>query len=264
MSSTFEEIKELKKKYNKNKIAEAIEKLGVIEKMETDVNKLQKKSDIDKNQKEINRIKSTISETIESFLKEETFYLPNEGKRFQRLNKIDDGKERNPVPIKKVRIKKVMKNAEAIKQKIGQYVNPGNNHHIVIYKDENEELKDDIINFWEVVERVKQNDKIYKLPEIEIGKPAPKQLVLTFQENDMFLLGLSNDVFNDNIQNNAFLSNYLYRVQKISDGDYSFRYHLASTVTNKKEEIRIASMKKYHEMNPIKVKISVLGKISKI
>lgn len=262
-STTFEEIKELKKKYNKGKIDEAIEKLGVIEKMETDSNRLQKKSEIDKNQKEINRIKSTIGETIESFLQQETFYLPNEGKRFKRLNKIDLGLERNPVPIKKVRIKKVMKNAETINQKIGQYVNPGNNHHIVIYKDENEELKDDIANFWKVVERVKQKDEIYKLPEIEIGKPAPKELVLTFQENDMFLLGLSNDEYNDNKKNHIFLSNYLYRVQKISDGDYSFRHHLASTVTNKMEEIRITSMKRYHEMNPIKVEISVLGKISK-
>jgi CRISPR-associated endonuclease Csn1 len=80
----------------------------------------------------------------------------------------------------------------------------------------------------------------------------------------MFLLGLSNDEYNDNIKDHTFLSNYLYRVQKISDGDYSFRHHLASTVTNKMEEVRIASMKKYQEMNPIKVKISVLGKISKM
>lgn len=262
-STTFEEIKELKKKYNKDKIDEAIEKLSLIEKMETDSNRLQKKSEIDKNQKEINRIKSTIGETIESFLQQETFYLPNEGKRFKRLNKIDLGLERNPVPIKKVRIKKVMKNAETINQKIGQYVNPGNNHHIVIYKDENGELKDDITNFWKVVERVKQKDEIYKLPKIETGKSAPKELVLTFQENDMFLLGISNDEFNDNKQNYVFLSNFLYRVQKISEGDYSFRYHLASTVTNKKEEVRIASMKKYQEMNPIKVKITNLGKIVK-
>ena len=264
VSTTFEEIKELKKKYNKSKIDEAIEKLEVIEKMEAESSRLHKKSEIEKNQKEINRIKSTISKTVESLLKEETFYLPNEGKRFKRLNKIDIGKERNPVPIKKVRIKKVMKNAETVNQKIGQYVNPGNNHHIVIYKDENDELNDNITNFWKVVERVKQKDEIYKLPDLEIGKPAPKELILTFQENDMFLLGLSNDEYNDNIQNNTFLTNYLYRVQKISDGDFSFRHHLASTVTNKTEEVRIASMKKYQEMNPIKVSVSVLGKISKM
>ena len=80
----------------------------------------------------------------------------------------------------------------------------------------------------------------------------------------MFLLGLSNDEFNDIMQNNAFLSNYLYRVQNISEGDYTFRHHFASSLTNKNEGVRIASMKKYQEMNPIKVKISVLGKISRI
>ncbi len=173
-------------------------------------------------------------------------------------------KNGEPVPIKKVRVAEEMGNAQQLKSTIKQYVNPRNNHHIVIYKDEKEELKDDITNFWKVVERVKQKDEIYKLPEIEIGKPAPKELVLTFQENDMFLLGLSNDEFNDNKQDFTFLSNYLYRVQKISDGDYSFRHHLASTVTNKMEEVRIASIKKYQEMNPIKVKISSTGKIEKL
>jgi CRISPR-associated endonuclease Csn1 len=173
-------------------------------------------------------------------------------------------KNGEPVPIKKVRVAEEMGNAQQLKSRIKQYVNPRNNHHIVIYKDENEEFKDDITNFWKVVERVKQNDEIYKLPEIEIGKPAPKELVLTFQENDMFLLGLSNDEFNDIKQDFTFLSNYLYRVQKISDGDYSFRHHLASTVTNKMEEVRITSMKKYQEMNPIKVRISSTGKIEKL
>ncbi|GGD27186.1 type II CRISPR RNA-guided endonuclease Cas9 [Flavobacterium orientale] len=173
-------------------------------------------------------------------------------------------KNGEPVPIKKVRVSEEMGKAQQLKPSIKQYVNPRNNHHIVIFKDENEELKDDITNFWKVVERVKQKDEIYKLPDLEIGKPAPKELVLTFQENDMFLLGLSNEEYNDNKQDLVFLSNYLYRVQKISDGDYSFRYHLASTVTNKKEEVRITSMKKYQEMNPIKVNISVLGRIEKL
>ncbi|MGV9003821.1 type II CRISPR RNA-guided endonuclease Cas9 [Flavobacterium sp.] len=170
-------------------------------------------------------------------------------------------KNGEPVPIKKVRVAEEMGNAQKLKSNINQYVNPRNNHHIVVFKDSEGNLKDSVVNFWNVVERVKQKDEIYKLPAIVTGELAPKELILTFQENDMFILGLANDAYNDNIINYNFLSNYLYRVQKISEGDYSFRHHLASTVTNKKEEIRITSMKKYQEMNPIKVVISLQGKI---
>jgi CRISPR-associated endonuclease Csn1 len=54
----------------------------------------------------------------------------------------------------------------------------------------------------------------------------------------------------------------LYRVQKISDGDYSFRHHLASGLNNKHEEIRISSMKKWTKLNPIKVKVTEIGVIN--
>ncbi|WP_281637719.1 type II CRISPR RNA-guided endonuclease Cas9 [Flavobacterium marginilacus] len=217
-------------------------------------------------EKNLNKTKQKqVKDKVDKILKNTSFFMPNIGNRYKRLNKIEkDDFIRTPVPIKKVRVKSVLGNAESVNAKIKQFVDPQNNHHIVIYKDENDELKNDITNFWNVVERVKQKDEIYKLPHLEIGKPAPKELVLTFQENDMFLLGLSNDEYNDNKESNAFLSNYLYRVQNISDGDYTFRHHFASSVTNKNEGIRIASMKKYQEMNPIKVKVSVLGKISKI
>lgn len=172
-------------------------------------------------------------------------------------------KNGEPIPIKKVRVSAEMSNATQLKSNINQFVNPRNNHHIIIYKNENDELKDNITNFWSVVERVKQKDKIYKLPDAVLGESEPKEIVVTIQENDMFILGLSDDEFKDNVVNTEFLSNYLYRVQKISDGDFSFRHHIASTVTNKKEEIRITSMKKYQEMNPIKVILNLRGKLEK-
>lgn len=165
------------------------------------------------------------------------------------------------VPIKKVRVSEEMGNAQQLKPSIKQFVNPRNNHHIIIYKNEKDEVKDGITNFWNVVERKKQNDEIYKLPEPTLGEAYPKEMLLTFQENDMFILGLTNDEYRDNAGNEAFLSRHLYRVQKISEGDFSFRHHLASTVLHKEEEVRIASMKKFQEVNPIKVTVSIFGKI---
>ncbi len=168
-------------------------------------------------------------------------------------------KNGEPVPIKKVRIREEMSNAQQIKE-INQFVNPRNNHHVIIYKDESGILKDDIKRFWDVVERQKQNEETYQLPK-EDGNGI---IITTLQENDMFVLGLNNDEFDDNKSNISYLTKCLYRVQKISEGDYSFRHHLASNLDNKNQEIRVGSMKRWTELNPIKVKITATGKIEKV
>lgn len=196
-------------------------------------------------EKEEKEIRLRINELVESI--KMLYTLPN--------------KNGEPVPIKKVRVVEEMSNAQKLKTNINQHVNPRNNHHVVIYKDENDELKDTIINFWTVVERSKQKDTIYQLPFSDNREVGSNKLILTFQENDMFILGLKEEEFIDNFDNKSFLSNFLYRVQKISDGDYSFRRHIASTVNNKEEEVRIVSMKKYKELNPIKVIVTQLGEI---
>lgn len=173
-------------------------------------------------------------------------------------------KNGEPVPIKKIRLKEVIGNAVQLKSELNQYVNPRNNHHVIIFKDEEGNLHEQVVQFWEVVERLRNNEKVYQLPVSEYGKSTPKEIVTTLQENDMFILGLSDEEFSDNRHNHAFLSRYLYRVQKISSGDYSFRFHLASSINNKQEEVRIASIKAWEKNNPIKAVITPLGKIEPI
>ena len=79
----------------------------------------------------------------------------------------------------------------------------------------------------------------------------------------MFILGLSDEKFTNNKDDNKILSKHLYRVQKISSLFYVFRHHLASTINNKNEEISIQSFKFWEEINPIKVEINLLGNIKK-
>jgi len=172
------------------------------------------------------------------------------------LGKKDNFKERSPVPIKKVRVKKSLK-TERVNMHIKQYVALGNNHHIIIYKNEKGEFKDDIISFWEVVGRLKDNQKVYQLP----SEDRNGTIITTLQENDMFILDLTDDEFKDNINNNSFLTKHLYRVQKISKMNIMFRHHLASTQNKKEEQIHVQSLKKYENLNPKKVKITKLGKI---
>jgi len=177
----------------------------------------------------------------------------------QVLYTLKNTKGGERVPIKKVRIREEMSNAQILKDK-NQWVNPRNNHHILIYKTSNGELREEIISFWEVVERMKQGEDIYQLPKAE----ADAEILFTLQENDMFLLGLNPEEYEDNKDDVNILSKYLYRVQKISSKDYSFRHHLASTLNNKEQEIRIHSIKRLNEFNLLKVKIDLNGNIGLI
>lgn len=149
-------------------------------------------------------------------------------------------------------------NAIQLKSNINQHVNPRNNHHVLIYEDFDGKLKEQVVSFIEVVERRKQNDSIYQLPE------DGKCMIASLEINDMFLLGVDDEDFEISKKNVEVLNKHLYRVQKVSSGDYSFRFHLASTLDKREDEIRIQSLKSFQNWNPIKVKIDILGNIERI
>lgn len=162
-----------------------------------------------------------------------------------------------PVPIKKVRMREYIGNAVQLKDNVNQWVNPYNNHHVVIYEDIHGELREEVVSFWDVIERQHQGEAIYKLPE------DGQKIVATLQENDMYLLNLSPEQQSQlgrGLLSGAELSSHLYRVQKISSMYYTFRHHLASTIQNEAEEFRIQSMAKWKAVNPCKVEIDRAGR----
>ena len=168
------------------------------------------------------------------------------------------------------------------------FVKPGNNHHVAIYEDEKGKLQEHIATFWHAVERKK-----YGVPAI-ITKPAevwdsvtanmpesfleqlPKSATWRFkfsmQQNDMFILGMHEELYQDAMRNNdyAMLSKYLYRVQKLATGDYVFRHHLETSVDDKSAtaremgKLKRLSLKGLVDNNPHKVHVSITGKITEI
>ncbi len=164
-------------------------------------------------------------------------------------------KNSNPVPIKKVRIKEEIGNARQLKRGVNQYVNPRNNHHVMIYRDKSGELKESIVSFWDVVDREssKPSQSKYQLPD------GGKEIIAVLEQNDMYLVGVSAEEIVRHEGDSAFLSKHLYRVQNLSAMYYMFRHHLASTVTNPEEELRIQSFGAFEELNPMKVVINDLG-----
>ena len=167
-------------------------------------------------------------------------------------------KKGDPVPVRKVRMREYIGKAVQLKDGLNQWVNPYNNHHVVIYKTQNGELKEQVVSFWEVVERIQQGEPVYKLPE------DGEKIVSTLQENEMFLIGLPEekiDLLKNGNFNSSEFTKHLYRVQKISSMYYTFRHHLASTINNEKEEVRIQSMKSWEKFNPVKVRINKTGEL---
>ncbi|MDD2386996.1 MAG: HNH endonuclease domain-containing protein [Bacteroidales bacterium] len=169
-------------------------------------------------------------------------------------------KRGDKVPIKKVRIKEMIGNAAQLKSNINQYVNPRNNHHVMIYKDFEDNLKEDVVQFWTVIERKLKGQDVYQLPI------DGKEIVTILEINDMFLLGLSNEEYEDNKNNKAFLSKYLYKVQKLAGGSYFFELCFRRHIDSREDKYAKYDYKfiknfgdgstGWYNFNPIKVNTS--------
>ena len=179
-------------------------------------------------------------------------------------------------------------------QPIG-FAKKGNNHHVAIYQDKDGQYQEMVVSFWDAVERKK-----YGVPSVitnprelwnsimDIDLPQefllklPQddwQYVLSMQENEMFVLGMEEDEFHDALERHDYcsLNKHLYRVQKISHGEYVLRYHTETKVDDKYKGVekgRDASLKlgalvsirsfgSLFSKFPHKVKIDIMGRITK-
>lgn len=163
------------------------------------------------------------------------------------------------------------------------FVNTGNNHHVAIYRkpilDKQGlpiydtqgcplyELEEKVVSFYEAVARVNEGlpviDKTYKQEE-------GWQFLFTMKQNEYFVFPNEKTGFYPheidlmNPDNYALISPNLFRVQKFSSKDYTFRHHLETNVDNKKElqDIawkRITSLANLSGI--IKVRVNHIGQI---
>ena len=167
------------------------------------------------------------------------------------------------------------------------FTKPGGNHHVALYRDGVGKIRESVVPFFRAVERAR-----YGIPMI-ISDPSkareqaranpnlPESVLLSLPEEDwqleeflqgdeMFLLGMTDEAIDRAMETKDYttLGRHLYRVQNLAAGDYVFRYHLETTLDGKDNvgdipsSYRIASQKRYQELNPRKVKIDLLGRIS--
>lgn len=197
------------------------------------------------------------------------------------------------LPIKRLRcttglssesIVPVKKDAEGKAVGYGKF---GNNHHIALYETPEGEMKECVVPFVYAVERIlkgfpvvvehpdevwdRVNDIADGLSEDFLARfPRPGwRFVMSMQQNEMFILGLSTDEVKSAFEQrdvNA-LTSHLYRVQKLSSWSYHFKRHVSTLSDTTNEQIangnyiRVKSSGRLEDLNPVKVRVDLLGRI---
>jgi CRISPR-associated endonuclease Csn1 len=129
---------------------------------------------------------------------------------------------------------KIMLNKDGSKISV-DFVDTGSNHHIAIYKDENGNIQENVISFFEATTRVNLGlpiiDKSYKEKE-------GWTFLYTMKKNEYFIFPNEITGFNPSEINLLDKSNYhlispnLYRAQSVSSKYYIFNHHLETSAAN--------------------------------
>lgn len=158
------------------------------------------------------------------------------------------------------------------------FVTPGNNHHALIYRDEEGRYSSRLVSLYDAVnlarilmdEEGKPTSVIDRNPHPETGAP----FYMSLQINDLVLLDVTEEVLSGGQQydQQKILADRLFRVQKMTLGskslDIFFRHHLESSVENSEKELRNITWERIqsdkHLGRLTKIKVNHLGHIIKL
>jgi CRISPR-associated endonuclease Csn1 len=182
--------------------------------------------------------------------------------------------EAQGIIIKKVTCKAHLNEAQGwnnSNSKPNGFVKLGNNHHAAFYQNNKGKIEDEVVSFWEAVERKKQG-----LPVVHTEPSDGRTFVFSMQKNDMFVFGLSREELQDaiNRNDNKLIGKHLYRVQRFTKsigkafGDYYFRLH-TETKSDKADAVArnlkiFIQVQSATNITGIKVKINRLGQVEKL
>jgi len=166
---------------------------------------------------------------------------------------MPDGK----TPIKKVRIRKESTNAVQLKD-YNQWVEPGNNHAVVLYDTNDGKRRGKVITFWEAVVNAKDNQPI-------VNKNVDGDYLMHLKKGDMVLID-AEDIFKHDNNDYTEISNKLYYLRKfsISDGTIvlTFVRHFNANINADRAKFPLVIRKTPGAFKGIKVDISLTGKIT--
>lgn len=146
------------------------------------------------------------------------------------------------------------------------FVSTGNNHHVAIFKDQEGNLQEEMVSFYEAVSRASLEEPIIRRTNNKGWK-----FLFTMKQNEFFVFPADGfDPLEINLEdpaNYTLISKHLYRVQKFSSKYYVFRHHLETNVADNSQLMGI-TWKRITMLNRIsqvlKVRINHLGQIVKV
>ncbi len=146
------------------------------------------------------------------------------------------------------------------------FVSTGNNHHVAIFEDQDGNLQEEIVSFYEAVSRASMGESIIKKTH-----EAGWKFLFTMKQNEFFVFPSDDfDPSEINLEdpaNYALVSKHLYRVQKFTTKYYVFRHHLETNVEDNRS-LMGATWKRITMLNRLKVVFKVrlnhLGQIVKV
>lgn len=142
------------------------------------------------------------------------------------------------------------------------------NHHAIIYTDGNGNFKEKIVSFWYAVEQcllnLKTTGRIYPIIDRSPNEEGWK-FYTSLQINDLFVLDLDpNEIDFKSEKNRSLIAQHLYRVQKISKGDYSFR-HQYETTLERNQAFALRRLRSAKEVQKAtKITVNHIGEIIEI
>ncbi|HNR15381.1 MAG TPA: type II CRISPR RNA-guided endonuclease Cas9 [Chitinophagaceae bacterium] len=142
------------------------------------------------------------------------------------------------------------------------------NHHAIIYTDGNGNFKEKVVPFWYAVEQCLLNLKTAGSIYPTIDKSPSEEgwkFYTSLQINDLFVLDLDpNEIDFTAQKNRSLIAKNLYRVQKISKGDYVFR-HQYETTLERNEPFALRRLRSAKELQKAtKVRLNHLGEIIEV
>lgn len=150
------------------------------------------------------------------------------------------------------------------------YVSTSSNHHIAIFMDEDGNLQEHVVSFYEAVMSATLG---YPVVDQEYRKDDGWVFLFTMKQNEYFVFPNEKTGFDPNEidlmdpDNYALISPNLFRVQKLTTKDYFFRHHLETSVEDK-AELRDVTWKRIQKVNGlkgiVKVRVNHLGQIVQI
>lgn len=194
------------------------------------------------------------------FNKELLMQFDNEG--YPKPQIYIPNKKGAPVPVYKVRMRENFTFPVQLKPNTNRFVVPRNNHHIMVYQNQMGEFQEEVVTFWQAVQRYRNGQPIYRKIEESQGK------IITYMHiNDLYLLGIDEEEEDLQYLPKSQLRKHLYRIQKLSSFYYEFRlaYRQITPTYDATEYVRINNFggrkTGWKTYKPLKVKVSVTGKL---